>query len=150
MQQCEPASSRAWLDRARLQPHMAGRRSCISVRPPPAPAMHGAGYARSQATCAVKPCTSGDEAVLHRPLIQFSFCCSGFCSCCLSTALGLPQDSLIHSAQVLDEFRRIEHLQIGNIAPLEEIFQVLHLRFCQSVCKHWHQDNLRLELLLSQ
>ena len=39
MQQCEPASSRAWLDRARLQPHMAGRRTCISARPPPA--MHG-------------------------------------------------------------------------------------------------------------
>ena len=39
MHQCEPASSHAWLDRARRQPCMAGRRTCISVSPPPA--MHG-------------------------------------------------------------------------------------------------------------
>jgi hypothetical protein len=37
--QCEPASSHAWLARARLQPCMARRRTCISERP--LPAMHG-------------------------------------------------------------------------------------------------------------
>ena len=39
MHQCELASSHAWLDRARLQLCMAGRRTCISVSPPPA--VHG-------------------------------------------------------------------------------------------------------------
>ena len=37
--QCEPASSRAWHARARHQPRMAGRRTCMSASPPPA--MHG-------------------------------------------------------------------------------------------------------------
>ena len=32
--QCEPNSSHAWPARARLHPYMAGRRLCISVRPP--------------------------------------------------------------------------------------------------------------------